>query len=92
MLHRLAQKASETDHFGVRFTRLARDVFEIEGPAGRHSCMVMEPQGNNVRALQDLLPSPMLPPVMVRSLVTGVLLALNWLHVDCNVIHTGTRC
>ena len=91
MFRRLTLKVPGTDHPGVDYIRLAREIFEIEGPTGRHYCVVMEPHGNSIRFLQENLPTAMLPKLMVRAAMHMVLFALNWLHLECNVIHTGTR-
>ncbi|QMW42280.1 hypothetical protein G4B11_005604 [Aspergillus flavus] len=59
MLHRL-EKFAEKDHPGLDFTRLARDIFEIDGPSGSHYCIAFKPQGNSVRTLQETFPNAQL--------------------------------
>jgi serine/threonine-protein kinase SRPK3 len=90
MLRHLALKAAGSNHPGLHFTRLTHESFQIEGPAGQHHCVVFDPQGNSLRALQELMPGGMLPKLIVRSSMHRVLFAMNWLHLECGVIHTGT--
>ncbi|KAK2780711.1 hypothetical protein FQN52_002079 [Onygenales sp. PD_12] len=88
MLQRLSKIAQEADHPGLDFTRLATDIFEIDGPSGRHNCIVAKPQGSSVRTLQETFPNAKLPKPLVKSLVHRLLFSLNWLHFCCGVIHT----
>ena len=89
MLQRLGKCAQEADHPGLDFTRLADDVFEIDGPSGRHYCIAMKPQGSSLRTFQETFPNAMLPKLLVRSLIHRLLFAVNWLHSACGAIHTG---
>ncbi|RJE24171.1 STYKc [Aspergillus sclerotialis] len=86
MLRRLKQFA-EKDHPGLDFTRLANDIFELEGPSGCHYCIASKPQGNSVRTLQETFPNAMLPKLLVKSLIHR-LFSANWLHATCGVAHT----
>lgn len=89
MLEHLKKHALTADHPGQDFTRLAHDIFEIEGRSGPHYCMVSEPQGPSLRTLQELFPDAKLPKPLVKSLIHRLLFAVNWLHATCGVIHTG---
>ncbi|KAJ5515891.1 protein kinase domain-containing protein, partial [Penicillium freii] len=63
MLQRLKQFADK-DHPGLDFTRLARDIFETESPAGCHHCIAYKPHGNCVRTLQEAFPNAMIPKTL----------------------------
>jgi serine/threonine-protein kinase SRPK3 len=89
MLQRLGKFAQEGDHPGLDFTRLARDIFEIDGPSGRHTCIAMRPQSCSVRTLQEIFPDAILPKNLVKSLVHRLLFSINWFHATCGVVHTG---
>lgn len=90
MLRRLSEFAREADdHPGIDFTRLARDIFEIDGPYGRHYCIVTKPQGGSLRTLQETFTNAIFPKMLVKSLVHRLWFSLNWLHAACGVIHTG---
>ncbi|KAJ5405013.1 protein kinase [Penicillium sp. CMV-2018d] len=84
---RLKQLADK-DHPGLDFTRLARDIFETESPAGRHHCIAYKPQGNSVRTLQGAFPNAMIPKTLVKSLIHHLFISVNWLHATCGVAHT----
>ena len=88
MLRRL-KKFADKDHPGLDFTRLANDIFELEGPSGCHYCIASKPQGNSVRTLQETFPNAVLPKLLVKSLIHRLLFSANWLHAICGVAHTG---
>jgi hypothetical protein len=92
MLQRLGKFAQEADHPGLDFTRLARDVFEVDGPTGRHYCVATKPQGGSLRTLQETFPDAILPKLLVKSLIHRLLFSVNWLHATCGVVHTGMLC
>lgn len=89
MLRHLEAVAQQDDHPGIDFTRLAQDIFEIEGPNGRHYCIASKPQGSSLRALQEAFPNAILPKALVKSLTHRLWFSVNWLHANCGVIHTG---
>lgn len=88
MLKRLEQSAQ--DHPGSAFVRKADDIFEVDGFTGSHQCIVTKPQGCSLLTLQHLFPDGKLPKDFVRAFVHRIVGAINWLHVDCGVVHTGT--
>jgi serine/threonine-protein kinase SRPK3 len=90
MLRRLSKFAKEADHPGLDFTRLANDIFEIDGPNGRHFCIATKLQGISLRSLQEIFANAIFPKTLVKSLVHRLLFSVNWLHATCGVIHTGT--
>lgn len=89
MQRRLSEFAREADHQGLDFTRLARDIFEIDGPHGRHYCIATEPRESSLRTLQETFANAIFPKMLVKSLVHRLWFSVNWLHATCGVIHTG---
>lgn len=89
MLQLLGSLAQEADHPGLDFTRLALDIFEIDGPSGRHYCIATKPQGGSLRTLQGAFPNAILPKGLVKSLTHRLWFSVNWLHATCGVVHTG---
>ena len=89
MLQRLGDFKRQADHPGLDFTRLANDIFQLEGQYGTHYCIASDLQGNSLSALQRMFPNSMLPKAMVKSLVHRLLFSVNWLHATCGTIHTG---
>lgn len=89
MLQHVGKFAHTTRNAGPEFTRLARDIFEIDGPSGRHYCIASTPQGSSLRAVQEAFPNSVLPKYLVKSHIHRLMVSLNWLHADCSTIHTG---
>ena len=89
MLRHLREVANLCDSPGLKFTRLATDIFEIAGPLGSHHCIASVPQGSSLRALQEYFPAGKLPKLLVKPVIHRLLFSLNWLHGACGVIHCG---
>ncbi|KAM5448142.1 hypothetical protein McanMca71_004250 [Microsporum canis] len=87
MLQRMKSLAEE-DHPGLDFIRLAQDIFAVNGPTGRHYCIVSKPQGNSAPTLQEMFPNGVLPRLLVKSIVHHLLFSVNWLHTICGLVHT----
>ncbi|EEQ30224.1 protein kinase domain-containing protein [Microsporum canis CBS 113480] len=92
MLQRLKRFADtdQRDLPGVGFTRLADDIFEIDGTStyGRHYCIASKPQGQSIRTLQETFPNAILPKLLVKSIIHRLWFSVNWFHSTCGVIHT----
>lgn len=65
-----------------------RHHFEMEGPHGRHLCLVLPILSESVRSFRLSVPSKLLEPPMVKIIVVQVVEALVQLHA-ANIIHTG---
>ena len=79
----------KTDHPGRGSVRTMLDNFEVTGPKGTCQCVVHEPLLTSVLHLQAGLDPPSLPEDLLKGLLQQVLLALDYLHTEANVIHTG---
>ena len=66
-----------------------RDHFYHSGPHGRHLCLVTEPLFQNMSYLLPQLPHRAIPPRLLRSLARQIVLAVQYLHDECNIVHTG---
>jgi hypothetical protein len=75
----------------VGFTRLADDIFEIDGAPidGRHHCIASRPEGQSMRVLQETFPNAILPKLLVKSIIHRLWFSVNWFHSTCGVIHAG---
>jgi hypothetical protein len=71
--------------------RTLLDNFEIGTSAGCHICLVHKPLGLPLSDFQALLPSGKLPQDILKLTLIHVLLALDYLHTDGHLIHTGMR-
>ncbi|KAL4955210.1 hypothetical protein BDW69DRAFT_161200 [Aspergillus filifer] len=54
-LEKFAKDFADDDHPGPDFTRLAKDIFQVNGPTGSHYCIVSKPQGHDVRFIRKML-------------------------------------
>jgi hypothetical protein len=66
--------------------QLPYESFNITGPHGLHQCLVYEPMHSS---LEDNLYHSRITITSAKPLVHRVLQALNYLHTECHIIHTG---
>jgi serine/threonine-protein kinase SRPK3 len=64
------------------------DHFEIDGPHGRHLCLVLPVLSESVSTFRRLAPSKLLDTPKVKIIVAQVVEALVKLHA-ANIVHTG---
>lgn len=81
ILRHLATLPSEHE-----LVRLPLDTFEVEG----HSCLVMAPQACSLQHLQHCFADRRVPREFMMAVVIRLLGCINWLQLDCGVVHTGT--
>jgi serine/threonine-protein kinase SRPK3 len=79
----------KTDHPGHELVRLMLDTFEIDGPKGNYQCIVHEPLLTSLLHFQATLNPTSLPEDLLKGTLQQLLLALDYLHTDARVIHTG---
>lgn len=79
----------KTDHPGRGSVRTMLDNFEVTGTKGTCQCVVHEPLLTSVLHFQAGLDPPSLPEDLLKGLLQQVLLALDYLHTEANVTHTG---
>jgi len=65
------------------------DSFVHAGPNGEHSCIVFEALGQSVLGFQKNCKDGRLSLEIVRPIARQLLLALDYIHSCCNLIHTG---
>ncbi|KAM3417750.1 hypothetical protein BST61_g5981 [Cercospora zeina] len=84
VLHHLA--AAWSDQTMPSLARLARDVFEVDG----HSCIVMKAEACSLLHAHHLLArsNSRLPRGIIAAIVLRLLGCINWLHLECGVVHT----
>ncbi|KAK5304602.1 hypothetical protein LTR99_003665 [Exophiala xenobiotica] len=76
-------------HHGLRYVRLVRDSFEISGQHGNHLCLVYEPMRETISTFQRRVQNERLPGTVMKPLLRLLLMGLDYLHSECQVIHTG---
>jgi hypothetical protein len=78
-------------HAGREGVRTLEHTFTIRNPQGRiHTCLVHPPLGTSFSELQAAL-NGKFPLYLVKAATVEVLIALDFLHSEAKVIHTGMR-
>lgn len=90
---RLLEKVTHSDvhHPGHEHVIQLLDTFTHEGPNGVHVCMVFEVLGENLLSLIRRYKHKGIPVVFVKQIAKQLLLALDFLHRKCEVIHTDLK-
>jgi non-specific serine/threonine protein kinase len=76
-------------HPGRNFIRKLLDHFYIQGPYGRHVCLVHEPLRMSADILVKMSPGQVMTLDDMKPGIRQVLIALDFLHSECHIIHTG---
>ncbi|KAK1855590.1 protein kinase [Colletotrichum chrysophilum] len=80
----------KSDHPGAKLVRLLKNTFKIAGQNGSHLCLVLETLGISLADIREMA-GGRVPPTLLKGLVQGVLLGLDYLHTVANIIHTVTN-
>lgn len=81
----------DESHPGRRYVVSLLDEFVHAGPNGRHVCMVFEVLGENLVSLMRRYHYKGLPSKLVKQITVQVMLALDYLHRKCGIIHTDLK-
>ncbi len=65
------------------------DEFEHRGPNGNHVCIVSRAMGPDMAKYRRLFPKARIPLAAMKAVAKQLLLALDFLHSTCGIIHTG---
>lgn len=77
-------------HPGRKYVRSLLDSFDLTGPEDRHRCLVHPPLWESVLAFLNRNPIRRLPVPILAVTLHRLFLALDYLHTECKIIHTGT--
>lgn len=86
---KLISKANPS-HEGLSHIRTPIDVFDLQGECGTHNCLVFEPMRETLSQFQQRLPRQRLGPPLFKAYMFCLLQALDYLHTECRLIHTGS--
>ncbi|KAL9614068.1 MAG: hypothetical protein Q9167_001422 [Letrouitia subvulpina] len=78
-----------SQHSGQAYIRGLLETFEINGPTGKHLCLVQPPMHVTIRELQRQNASKRLNKQILNWTLFNLLSALSFLHDEAKVIHTG---
>ncbi|KAJ7641869.1 kinase-like domain-containing protein [Roridomyces roridus] len=83
--------SADPTHPGFQHVYHLLDDFYLEGPNGRHQCIVTELLGEGLDRYAKRFPKAQIPISIVKSILRPVILALMYLHEKCNIIHTDVK-
>ncbi|KAE8141341.1 kinase-like domain-containing protein [Aspergillus pseudotamarii] len=78
-------------HPGRNAIRPLLDSFHIDGPEDKHHCLVHPPLFESVWDFLHRNPVQRLPKPVLAFTLRQVFLALDYLHTECQVIHTDIK-
>lgn len=81
--------ASSSKHPGRSAVRELLDSFDVTGTDGSHRCLVHPPLWESMWTFLNRNPVRRLPPVVLAVTLRRLFQALDYLHTECKVIHTG---
>ncbi|KAF8649716.1 hypothetical protein AX16_005488 [Volvariella volvacea WC 439] len=67
------------------------DSFSHQSPESAHVCIVFEPLGENLLALIERHKKKGVPTALVKWISHQVLLGLQYLHDECDLVHTDIK-
>ncbi|KAI9675959.1 MAG: hypothetical protein M1829_003197 [Trizodia sp. TS-e1964] len=79
---------TKSSHPGSAVVRIMMDLFDIDGPKGKHQFIVHEVLLTSLLHFQATFNPPRLSEDLVRGVVQQLLFALDFLHTEAQVIHT----
>ncbi|EMF09309.1 protein kinase [Sphaerulina musiva SO2202] len=78
-------------HMGWNFVRKLRDSFTLGSPNAEHRCIVSEPLREPLWMYCQRFVGNVIPPNVVKVLIRMILEGLDYLHSQCQVIHTDLK-
>ncbi|OBT61692.1 CMGC/SRPK protein kinase [Pseudogymnoascus sp. 23342-1-I1] len=90
-IYTLIQSLPPSPHAGRAHVRELREAFEIQGPEGRHWCLVHPVLGLSVQEWLEGFEGGRVPVGVMKGLVRCLLEALDFLHEEAGVIHTDIQ-
>lgn len=88
MYRRMEQ--SPKGHRGRDVVRTLLDTFYIDGPGDKHQCLVHPPLFESILTFLRRNPVERLPSAVIALVFLRLFLALDYLHTECQIIHTGS--
>jgi len=83
--------AANLCHLGRQHIVSFLDSFDHSGPEGTHVCIVFEPLGETLLALIQRNKKKGVSQALVKVIAKQVLLGLQYLHDECDLVHTDIK-
>lgn len=84
-------RSIKTTHAGARLVRQLLDDFAVSRDGRTYHGIIQAPLSATLESLRMLLPDRALPLDLLQAVLSRLLLALDFLHCEAQVIHTGMR-
>ena len=82
------ESLSPSEHPGSQLVRRMLDSFELKGVQGPHTCIVHQPLSLSMRDIRNMA-GGQIPDSILKPMVYGMLLGLDYLHSQAQIVHTG---
>ncbi|QPH01212.1 hypothetical protein C2857_005411 [Epichloe festucae Fl1] len=90
ILQHISQQA--TNHEGHHFVRRLLDSFTVDGKDGiPHQCLVLQPLREPLWLYCKRWPGGVIPPEVLKVMIQMMLLGIDYLHSECQLIHTDLK-
>ncbi|KFY21411.1 hypothetical protein V493_07421 [Pseudogymnoascus sp. VKM F-4281 (FW-2241)] len=89
MYRRMEQ--SPKRHPGHKAVRTLLDTFYIDGSEDKHQCLVHPPLFESILTFLRRNPVEPLPSAVIAFVLLRLFLALDYLHTECQIIHTDIK-
>ncbi|OBZ79831.1 Serine/threonine-protein kinase SRPK [Grifola frondosa] len=91
ILERIKDRKQTKNHLGRTHVLSLIDHFKENSPHGEHLCLVTEVLGSTLAQCQQLVHESQFPIVVVKTITRQLLMALDFLHSDCGIVHTDIK-
>ncbi|RSL67614.1 hypothetical protein CEP53_002903 [Fusarium sp. AF-6] len=78
-------------HKRWHFVRTLSDSFAVSGASGSHVCLVLEALREPLWLYRRRYTGNFIPPEILKILVQMILHGLDYLHTECQIIHTDLK-
>jgi serine/threonine-protein kinase SRPK3 len=80
---------ANSNHEGWHFIRKLLDSFTIEGSSRKHLCLVFEPLREPLWLYSRRFVGGVIPSEILKIIIQMILQGLDYLHSECQIIHTS---
>lgn len=87
-IYKRMETGSKT-HPGRDAVRSLLDSFDVDGSEDKHRCLVHPPLWESVLTFLHRNPVRRLPSPVLAFVLQRLFLALDYLHTECRIVHTG---